>query len=380
MKHNTNPKIVVLTTVHQYSDPRIFFKEIPSIKNKYPNLVYIAKHKNNTVFVENEITIDPLPISKSRFERFFKLQYLSYNKIKKHKPDVIHFHDPELMILMWFVKKRFKCKVIFDIHESIAYSFNRRKWIPNILKPVLPWLYNLVESFFIKDLDVKIIVLELFKELYGTEAKVIMNYPLLSSNQNIKKEFNDKINFVYVGVIMRERGFPKILQIFLTLAERYNNVHFNLIGKIDTKDLEEEITSFIRNNNLNNNITLHGVLHIKDVYTILEKSHLGFALLEPNNSFFNALATKIFDYMANGVPYIVSDFSIYQKYTNENHTGITVDYHNENEIIEKIETLLNNRTQLMKMSNNGIKNVYELWNWENEAEKLLLIYDNLFKE
>jgi len=377
VKPNNNPKIIILTTVHQYSDPRIFFKEIPSIKKKYPNLVYITKHEKRKAFVENGIAIDPLPIPNSRFERFFKLQYLSYIKIKKHKPDIIHFHDPELIILMWFVKKRFKCKIIFDIHESIADSFHRREWTPNILKPILPWLYNIVESFFIKNFDVKIIVLEYFKKLYGPEAKVIMNYTLRSSNQNIKKEFNHKINFVYVGVIMKERGFPKILQIFQTLAKKYNNIHLNLIGKIDTKDLEEEITDFIRNSNLNNCITLHGVLQIKDVYDILEKSHIGFSLLEPNDSFFNALATKIFDYMANGVPYIVSNFSIYQKYTNDNYTGVTVDYNNDAEIVEKIENLLNNRTQLVKMSKNGIKNVHEMWNWENEAKKLLTVYDNL---
>ena len=379
MKTKLNPKILVLSTVHHYSDARIFFKEIPSIKKVSSDLVYVVKHQKQESFYENGIFIDPLPIPQNRFSRFFKLQFLSFKKIKKYEPDIVHFHDPELIILIWIIKKIFKCKIIFDIHESIADSFAGKPWIPEYIKPILPKMYSFIEALFIRSFDTIIVVKDSFKELYGNEAHVIMNYPLISVNEDLKKNFNENINFIYAGIIMRDRGFPKILVIFNKLSKKHDNIHFNLIGKIDTKDLEENIVNYIQNNNLNDKITLYGLLPINEVYKILEKSHIGISLMEPNHAYLNALTTKIFDYMANGVPYVVSNFEIYHEYTNVNYTGITVDYYNEDEILSKINDLLLNREKLSLMSANGIKNVNENWNWNTQEKKLIEIYNNLLE-
>ncbi|MCF6269628.1 MAG: glycosyltransferase [Melioribacteraceae bacterium] len=375
---NENLKIIVLTTVHHYSDARIFFKEIPAIQKLFSNLIYIAKHKNKKLFVERDITIDPLPISKSRFERFFRLQYLSFKKIKKHKPDIIHFHDPELIVLMWFVKKYFKCKIVFDIHENVGFSLQVRAWLPKIFKSVLIIVYKIVEKAFINSFDKRIIVLDSFKSLYGDDAITIMNYPIISKNTKFEnRNFKERLNLVYVGLITEVRGILRVLQTFNNLQEQITDIHLDLVGRIDTDELKNKINTFIKEKNLADKVTIHGIMPIVDVYKILSRSHFGFSLMEPISVHNEGLSTKIFDYMANGLPYVVSNIEKYKYYAVEENTGIMVDYYNLNDIKVKIIELFNNRTKMEILSQNGLKAVSSKWNWENEAKKLLNMYNTL---
>ena len=56
--------------------------------------------------------------------------------IKSIKPNICHGHDPDGLIIAYFVKLIYKCKLIYDSHELWAYSNHMRNY-NNILKPLL---------------------------------------------------------------------------------------------------------------------------------------------------------------------------------------------------------------------------------------------------
>lgn len=369
-------KILVLSTVHHLEDNRIFFKEIESLKKISNDITFAVQHPDKNLKDVNGVKIFPLNIQKSIIKRFFSLHLDVYKLIKKEKYDFIHFHDPELLILLTFVKTKLKTKIIFDIHENIAESIKDKYWIPIKIRSVVTFVYSKVEQFLTKKMDKLIIAESSYKKTYGDNVTEIFNYPwLIQKNENLIKDFSGKINFVYAGDVMERKGIWKMIDIFEKLIEHLDEPHFDILGRFVPPNLEPEVKDYIAKNNLNKMITVHGRVSIQEVNRILENSHIGFSILEPVANYIGSLPTKIFDYMNNKVVVIVSDFDLYKKYVDEFNTGISVNFHHHLKYLDKIIEILKSPETLREMSDNGYYKVKTSWNWLEEEKKLLQIYN-----
>lgn len=364
-------KLLVLSTVHRWDDNRILFKEIESLKKLDLEIYYCVQHENNEIFNFNGIKIIPLPIPNNKFERIFKLQKLVSKLIEEKKYDIIHFHDPELIYLMSKVKRKRHSKIIFDIHENISSAIQDKTWIPKIFRKLISKSYRLLETKLIKNFDKLIIAETSYRKVYGQKPIEILNFPKLEPE--VKEKDFSTINFVYAGDITEIRGIWQMLKIVNKIYEKRKNIHFDLIGRFAPESLQESVEEFLIENNIENVVKIHGRIKIAEVNQILKKSHIGFSLLKPIGNYLESLPTKIFDYMNNKVVPVASDFPLYLKYLDKPNTGITVNYNNIENSVEKILAILDNNV-LSEKNNNGFSLIKSNWNWEKEEEKLLKIY------
>ena len=368
-------KVLILSTVHLWNDNRILYKEIASMKKLNFSLTYIVQHQNTKPFELNGINVLPIPIVFSKKKRLFTLQKIVYEIIKKENFDVIHFHDPELILLMFWVKKKFNINIIFDIHENVSAAILDKNWIPKIVRPIMVSIYKIIENIFIRKFDRLIIAEKSYSKIYGKKAIQVLNYPILLPEINNKEYGN--INFVYTGAIMEIRGIWQMLNIFKQINEKFPNTSFTLVGRFAPLSLENDVNFFLINNNLNENVKIHGGVSISKVNEILKNSHIGFSILKPIGNYLESLPTKIFDYMNNKVVIIASNFPLYNEYIDIPQTGITVDYHDIDNSVNKISELVGNDELMKKMAQNGYSSIKENWNWENEEKKLLKVVNHL---
>ncbi len=369
-------KILVLTTVHKWNDNRILFKEIESLKKLDAEIHYCCQHEKDTDFIENGVYFHPLPKTNSLYKRLFLLQYLTFIKIGREKFDIIHFHDPELIILMWIVKFLFNTKIVFDIHENVSESLKTRKYIPKILRNFVSSLYSLIEKMVISSFDSLIIAEKSYRKIYGEKAIEILNYPRIPE-KTIDKDFTRLINFAYVGNITELRGIFFMLEIFKKIFDSRKNVKLFLIGHFSPPLLERKVEKFIKENNLEKGVVILGPKHILEVYKILEDVHIGFAMLKPIGNYIESLPTKIFDYMVSGIPVVVSNFDIYDEYVTIPNTGIKVKYGDIENSTKQIIEILDNKEKLRIMSDNGVILTNSKWNWLSQEKKLLQLYVSL---
>jgi glycosyltransferase involved in cell wall biosynthesis len=368
-------EILVITTVHYYKDARIFFKEIKSLKKITNNLIYLAQHKNIKEFKEDDVHIKPLSLAKSIFQRIFKLQWNAYKIIKKLRPKIIHFHDPELIILMYILKKKLGNKIIFDIHENVSASFSDNLWLPRFSISFVKNFYNIIEKFIIKHFDDLIIAEESYRSTYGQKPFLIRNYPIVADCKKHYKDFSSGIKFVYSGSIRENRGAKLMLDVIEELSKKHDNISFELVGKIVPEDFKRELESFVKEKNLQNIVTIHGEIPLDEVYKILEKCHFGFSIMDDIENYRGSISTKIFDYMKFGVVPIVTNFNIYKEYISEPDTGLMVN--NEiNDIVTKVDAIINDWERFNSLNNNAYINLLKNWNWENEEKKLFELYKN----
>ncbi len=367
-------KIVVLTTVHRKGDNRIFFKEIASLKKKYEDVYFVVSSEEKAPFELEGIKIHPLPVPNSFFSRLIKNQIVAFRKIRKLKPDVIHFHDPELILFAWIFKKFLRTKIIFDIHENVSESLLTRNYIPAIFRKFVSKTYSLIEKMLIKDFDALIIAETSYRKIYGETPVEILNYPILHSS-SFEKNFDDVINFAYVGGITEARCIFQIIEIFARVKKFSPESKLFLIGPFASKELENRVKTRIEKLNIKNNVSVYGFLEITEVYNILKKAHIGFSLMKPLENYKESLSTKIFDYMANKMTYFVSDFPIYKKYARQDETGFMVDCETIEFVVDKIKMLLENRKLLKEYAERGFLKVSTEWNWQTQEEKLLKLYE-----
>ena len=373
-------KICILTSVHPVFDTRVFHKEAKTLANAGYDVTLVAQHhKDETI---NGIKIIALPKPKNRFERFIRLDYLTYKKALNQKADVYHFHDPELLPWIVKLKRKTKAKIIYDIHENIPSQILTKLWIPRILRKPLSKFYQSKEKKILPFIDWIILAEDSYLKIYKNyqNISVIKNYPLISKESFPNEtEYRHKTpELVYVGGVSRERGLFEMLKTIKILKQKFNNIKLKIIGTIDTKT-KLQMNNIINSYKIKNNIIIYGKIPHPKIFNLLSQSNIGLCILHPTPNYIKSLATKILEYMIAKLPVIASDFPLWKRIVEGDNCGICVDPLNPKEIAKAIEYLIEHPDKARQMGENGRKAVLEKYNWENESKKLLKIYKKLLE-
>ena len=366
-------KICFLTSVHPVFDTRIFHKETKTLVNAGYKIILIAQHNKNEIV--NKIKIIALPKPKNRIERFFKLDYLTYKKALQQKADIYHFHDPELLPWALKLKKQTGAKIVYDVHEDVAKQILSKYWIPKIFRKLTANIFAKYEKRVAKKMDYIITatpsILQNFNQNNVTDIK---NYPIIINTQNTKKINNKKncTELIYVGGLSRVRGIKKIIESLKYINSKYN-IKLKLFGNFSNKNFEKGV----KNMPGWEKIDFLGFLPQKEAYQHMWNADIGLVCFLPEPNHINAIPNKIFEYMINELPIVISNFPLWKKIIKKNKCGICIDPLSPKKIAEAIEYLVEHHDEAKQMGENGRKAVLEKYNWENESKKLLKIYKKL---
>lgn len=361
-------KICHMTSVHSSLDDRIFLKECVSLAKAGYKTYLVApgnSFERNGVIVEGVGNIDT-----SRIQRMVKLTRNIYFKALDIDAEVYHIHDPELLPYALKLKKRGK-KVIFDSHEDVPRQILAKEWLPKICRCVISQAYECYQRKVARKLDYIITatphIENIFKE-YGAKAKAIRNYPILDDINVSNADYYERHQILcYAGGLTEQRGIGELVDVSNKLG-----IELHLAGEIDDKYKERLVREKICEN-----VIFEGSLNRKQICELYGKSRVGMALLHPTPNHINALAIKLFEYMAAGLPIICSNFPLWKEIVEKNGCGICVNPYKENEILKAVQFLLENEKEAKKMGDCGKKCVAEKFDWENEQKLLLKIYSDI---
>jgi glycosyltransferase involved in cell wall biosynthesis len=90
------------------------------------------------------------------------------------------------------------------------------------------------------------------------------------------------------------------------------------------------------------------------------------------------LPNKIFEGMLTGRPIIVTKGLYYSKFIEKEKCGLSAAY-NEEAVKESIIKLRDTPELCKELGKNGLKVAKEKYNWKNQEEKLLKVYEDLKK-
>ncbi|MDQ0218435.1 glycosyltransferase [Peribacillus cavernae] len=368
-------KICHITSVHSANDTRIFIKESQSLSKAGHDVYYVVPNTEETV--RNDIKIlNVISDINGQLDRMRNTTKKVYQKALEVDADVYHFHDPELIPIGLKLKSHGK-KVIYDVHEDVPEQILSKEWIPKPMRKTISKAIKRYEKYASGKFDAIVAATPHIAnrfQTYNQRTVTLHNYPLLDELAADSSHVSDssKNNSIYIGGIYILRGIKEMVQSVEKVNEDFD-CKLTLAGEFAPKSLEAEVrgmSGFKFTDYL-------GFLDRKQVKKILSEANMGLVLLHPEPRFTVSMPIKMFEYMSAGLPVIASNFPLWKEIIEQNQCGLCVDPLNIGEISEAIKWILSNPEEARIMGENGRNAVTSIYNWENESEKLIQLYQSL---
>lgn len=369
-------EITVLTSAHSRYDVRIYHKELISLKKKYNSVkLIVLDGKGNTISADGIEIID-INVKKrktNRFNRFTIFQYLivKYFKNGKH---LIHFHDSECFVSIFFLKILFNQNFIYDVHENLIEDIKSKQYIPKFLRRSLAFITNVIENFIVAKAKGVITATPYLKNKYlkrNKNVESIINYPEVNIFKSCSEYSSRTANsVVYVGVINEIRG---VFEVMDAIDYFPDNVRFSVAGPFTTEKVKN---TFFKHKNINK-VDYFGILDRVEIHELLNKSLCGILIGYPVKNALDSIPIKLYEYLACGLPVIISDYPKWKTFIKNNQVGFTVDCFDTKMVGLKVAEIIKNKKKSSEMSQLGRQLFESKYNWEDQQNKLYNFYENI---
>ena len=361
--------------MHPIDDVRIFLKECTSLAANEFDVTLIACGDTAFEDIKNGVKRISLCVPvKNRLYRMIKRTKTVYKRALLVNADIYHFHDPELLPFGLKLRNQGK-KVIFDSHEFYGEQIRNKHYIYSIIRNIIANIYMKYEAYVCKRIDAVVQVCTLEGKNYFKDraAKTIniTNAPILKEfilSNNIPFEKRECI--AYIGGLTLERGITHLVQ-----AASKAKSKLILCGNFDSEYYQKELMTLPEYSL----VDYRGFIDTNKINEVLNGCFVGVSTLLNLGQYpkIDTLPTKVYEYMAMGLPVILSDTFYAKELIDKFKFGICVDPSNIEEIADAIIYLKNNKSLGKKMGENGRELVFCEFNWQIEEEKLLVLYNSL---
>lgn len=264
-------------------------------------------------------------------------------------------------------------KLVYDSHEV---QTDRTGYNPETVK--------IIEKALIKFADETIVENDTrarkHEELYGYMPKSLHNYSELYDinklpDVDLYKMLNiDKSNkiLLYQGGVQYGRGLN-------VLIESMKYVENGVLVIIGDGKLKDELIQSVEENGLTEKVKFLPKVPLEELPSYTKQAYIGYQVLQ-NTSYnhYSASSNKLFEYIMADVPVISCDFPEIKKVVEEENIGITVEADKPKCIAAATQKLIDNPILREEFSQN-CKTAKFKYNWDNEKENLISIYDELIK-
>jgi glycosyltransferase involved in cell wall biosynthesis len=365
-----------MTSAHPPFDTRIFQKECKSLCKAGYDVVLVAPHNRDEIV--DGILIRAVPKPGGRIERLTRTAWLVYKAAVKEDADLYHIQN-EIELLFWGQLLRIKgSKVVYDMHESLLKSIPTKSWIEPLFRPLVAFVCKFLERILLHKIPVIYAEKSYLKDYqWVNKQSTVLNMPLTSQLMQFNETKYSTPTLGYIGGVTPERGSIITLEALNILKEKGYFVDWDCIGPVDETH-RKELSEMIDRHELKG-VRIRGYLLPAAGWRIIARCHIGLALLQPIPNYYDSYPTKMFEYMAMGLPVIVSDFPLYRSIVEKENCGICVDPDSPEEIADAVQRLLDNPEQAKEMGMRGRAVTQKKHNWENEQGKLLEFYLSLLE-
>ena len=290
------------------------------------------------------------------------------------KPRGVYFsNDLDTLLPNFFMSRLKSTRLIYDSHEYFTE-------VPELIgreKVRAIWLR--IESYILPKLKTMLTVnktlAKIYSEKYDIPVHAVRNVPKINGYGNhsegiqVRKKYGISSSdylIIYQGAVNKDRGLEELIEAFTYLPEKY---HLLIIGTGDVYQTLVEKTEGLKLKQVH----FLGQIPFSELAAYTIEADLGVSLEKSTNlNYRYALPNKVFDYLASGVPILVSPLTELCAILDKHDVGKLLPSHEPKEIAVTIETIFANQNQLAIWKENT-KKACEEYCWENEEKKLISI-------
>jgi glycosyltransferase involved in cell wall biosynthesis len=265
--------------------------------------------------------------------------------------------------------------VVFDSHEDVPNDILDKDWIkPSFLRHLIARGYNTYEKSATRKLSGVISVLDQITHKFkDTELLTIHNYPRVEefgSDVPSTHVLPESFKVVYNGGLTRIRGIHHLVD---SLSFLNDEVRLILMGSWESETYAQRC---MQSEGWGKVVYL-GNVPTKECFGLLKKCQLGVVLFTAVPNHLNSLPNKSFEFIAAGLPMLMSDFPFWQQEFGEYAHFVNPEEPKQiAHAIEKIQAhYANEQAKVEQLAGD----ILARKNWNAEAKKLEQFYYHLLK-
>jgi len=366
-------RVAHLTSVHLPTDTRIFHKQCKTLARAGYDVTLIAPHAAGDV-ERDGVKVKAVKPSCSRTERFTNTIRSVYFAALEVNASIYHFHDPELIPVGVLLKMHGK-RVIYDVHEDYTGGMEVRQWIPKSMRGATALALNFYERLLARSCDRIVAATPIIaNKFWPDRTRVVCNFPLkdeLRAPESIPYDQREPV-VAFVGALGDARGVRQMIEA-AHIVSRQTPVKLMLGGP----PLASGARASFEAKNQDGLVEFLGFLSRPEIADLFARARIGIMTPLATRNAYNALPTKLFEYMSAALPIITSDFPLYREIFGSVKCGLFVDPESPEAIAEAILWLLRHPADAAQMGRNGERVIADKYNWEHEADTLLATYAEL---
>ena len=371
------PHLAHVTVVHGRYDTRILHKQCASLS--------AAGIGRVTLFVADGLGDEDWKgvrirdVGQSRFGRLGRAMAGSirmWRALRSEKPDLVQLHDPELLPLGYLLM-RSGVHVVFDMHENLPKEILTKPWVSPPARKVVSRLARAGQLAVTRRMPTIFAENSYVRDFPSTApSAVVLNFPLVDALLAISEPRHPTFTVGYIGGISTERGAPVVLDAVFRLRAAGQSVEAKLVGPVAAEPaVVDRIDAGVRAGWLQS----YGRLKPEDGWREMARCHVGVAVLQPSGNFVDSYPTKLFEYMALGLPVVVSDFPLWRGVVESAACGLVVPPDDPAAVATAIATLQADPTLRAEMGRRGKAAVESQYRWETEFGKLRKLYHEVLR-
>lgn len=362
-------RLAICTSVHPSADARVTYRQGRMLASAFDATLYVLEDGPDGAAAATEpgrsLTIRRLGAPRSRLRRFLAGRRLLRTALAD-APDIVLVHDPELLPWLGPVVGR-GAVTAYDVHEDYPSWMLLKTWIPGVLRRPVAAAVDALERSFAAKVDVLVVadtwLSTRFAERTGSRAPVLVrNYApedLFDEGEGVGAR--DR-TVVYVGGVTAARGLDAMLAAISLVRETLPDASLRIVGPAQDRSAEAVAAA--------PGVDFAGRRRYDDVAAELRCARAGIALLADTPKYRRNVPSKLFDYMAAGLPYVTSDFENIRE-ASGGAGGIFVDPADPRAVADALAALLTDTGLFARLREEGLAAYRERFRFAPEGERLI---------
>jgi len=239
----------------------------------------------------------------------------------RRRYDIVHVHNvPDFLVFMAIRPRLSGAKVILDIHDIVPEFFCQkfRKTMDSAfarLLRVLEWLSVRFADHVIVANDIWRDKLILRDGLSPERCTTIMNYPPLEFYRNNGGPKADGVfRLIYPGTLSYQHGVDILIRAMSLVVKKGRNIQLHIYGHKDASMFKKVLEDLVREHDLADIVFFHEPVPPEQLSPMIASFDLGVVPKRGGIFAGEAFSTKVFDFMAAGIPVIASKTKIDEYY------------------------------------------------------------------
>lgn len=369
-------RILIASLLKPVNDTRMYEKLALSLSKLPDTKVFICGFAGTPpAHAPANISFHPLfrfkRLSPGRFTAQLNFLRLLYTL----KPDLVIACTHELLWASWIYCRKYKAKLVYDVQENYTLNLRSQHNYPVPVKRLLAHTIGKIEQFVAPHVQHFILA----EKCYATELNFTnQKYTVLENKYKKPSGYtspvtpvrlaNAPLRLLYSGTIAIEYGILEAISLADKLYTLAPDTSLLIIGYCSNSSTWQRVLQSIANKPYIRVIGGEQLVPHSQIIEAMQQANVGLLPYLPNPSTAGCIPTKLFEYMAHGLPILISQNPIWQGIVQEHQAGMSVHFTSINaaEILDQLRR--------SEFYTDGIPN--DIF-WETEEAQLLALTEAL---